>query len=213
MKIDTTAAAQAEALRRARDAVRAELRRELTVQTERAAAVMRVEAPKFRSTLAGSVRIQRISDDEIIVRPQTDYAAWVVHGRKPGKGLPRFFDPRAAGIVAWLESKLQAVRRSTNPLYRTARRGSARFTAEELDLRDRYFMLSRAIKAHGIAPNNFPRRTLEKVQPGFNIAMVAALRRGLAQVRTGTPGTWRSPVFMAAVGRGMRGSISGEGGA
>ena len=161
-------------------AVRAELAAELSLQAGLVETAMKLEAPKFRSTTANSIRRQRVSAQEWLVRPTTDYAKWVVLGRKPGKGLPRFFDPASAGIVAWLESKLQAARRAVNQRYRRARRGSKRFTAEELELRDRYWMLSRAVKQRGIKPDDFVKRTAEKTGPGTRDALIAAVRRGLA---------------------------------
>jgi hypothetical protein len=185
VQIATNAAARAEALRRTAEAVRAELRGELLMQVNRAAVTMKREAPKFRSLITNSVRVTRVSDDEYLVRPNTVYAKWVVKGRKPGKGLPRFNDPRAAGIVAWLESKLQAASRVANPAWRRGKTGSARFQAEELDLRERYMALSRAIRARGIKPNDFPKRTRLQMEPGFRAAMLAAVRRGLAQGRAG----------------------------
>lgn len=185
MSVQTNAAAKADALRRMSTAIRAELRGELTVQAERAAVLMKREAPKFRSLITNSIRVTRVNEDEVLVRPHTVYAKWVVHGRKPGRGLPRFFDPRAAGIVAWLESKLQTTRRAANPAWRKAARGSKRFQGEELELRNRYMALSRAIRARGIKPDNFPLRTRRAIEPAFRAAMLKALQRGVAQGRMG----------------------------
>lgn len=176
----SNATAVAARLRATEEAVRAELAAELAVLAGRVEAAMKRNAPKFRSTLTNSVRRDRVSDHEWLVRPHTDYAKWVVDGRKPGKGLPRFFDPAAASIVAWLESKLQGARRATNPRYRPGARGSSRFTAEELELRDRYWMLSRAVKQRGIKPNDFVKRTADEFQRTGPDMLVAAVRRGLA---------------------------------
>lgn len=183
--VQTNAALVAERLRRAREAVRAELAGELSLQAQRAEAAMKRNAPKFLSTLTNSIRAEKQSDTEWLVRPTTDYAKWVVHGRKPGKGLPRFFDPASASIVAWLESRLRDARRAVAPSYRPGARGSARFTAEELELRDRYWMLSRAVKARGIKPNDFVKRTADQVRGTVPDALAAAVRRGLRQAQGG----------------------------
>jgi chromatin segregation and condensation protein Rec8/ScpA/Scc1 (kleisin family) len=180
VSVQTNAPEVAERLRRARTAVRAELAGELSLQAERAESLMKLEAPKGFSTLANSVRKQRQSGTEYLVRPTVDYAKWVVHGRKPGKGLPRFFDAARSGpAVAWLQARLQDARRAVNPKYRRARRGTKRFTAEELELRDRYWMMSRGIKARGIKADDFVKRAAEKVRATFGADMLAALRRGL----------------------------------
>lgn len=184
MSVQTNAGDVAARLRRARDAVRAELAGELSLQAQRAEAVMKQEAPKGFTTLANSVRKVRQSPTDWLVRPTTDYAKWVVHGRKPGKGLPRFFDALRSGpAVAWLQARLQDARRAVNPKYRRGRRGTARFTAEELELRDRYWMMSRAIKARGIKPDDFPKRTADAVRGTAVDALQAAVKRGLAQMR------------------------------
>ncbi len=183
--VQTNAAAVAERLRRARAAVQAELAGELSLQAQRTEAAMKRNAPKYLSTLTNSIRAEKKSDTEWLVRPTVDYAKWVVHGRKPGKGLPRFFDPKSGAIVAWLEAKLQDARRAVQPRYRRAARGSARFTAEELELRDRYWMLSRAVKARGIKPNDFVKRTADQVKGTVPVALAAAVRRGLRQVQGG----------------------------
>lgn len=184
--VQTNAPSVAQRLRQARDAVRAELAGELSLQAQRAEAVMKQEAPKGFSTLTNSVRRQRISSTEWLVRPTVEYAKWVVHGRKPGKGLPRFFDALRSGpAVAWLEARLQDARRAVNPKYRRARRNTRRFTAEELELRDRYWMMSRGIKARGIKPDNFPKRTADQVRGTTVDALTQAVRRGLQRRREG----------------------------
>ena len=175
----SNAAEVAARLRAAEKAVRAELAGELRLQAGRVEGVMRREAPKFRSTLANSVRAEKVSAMEWFVRPHTDYDKWVQLGRKPGKGLPRFFDPAAAAAVAWLESKLRLARLTVNPRYRPGRRGGARFTAEELELRDRYWALSRAVKQRGIKPNDYVGRTRDQITAGVHAGLLAAVQRGL----------------------------------
>lgn len=181
----TNADAVAVRLRQAGAAVRAELAGEMEIQAGRVAAEMKRQAPKFRSTTTNSVRSDRVSAEEWLIRPHTDYAKWVVHGRRPGKGLPRFFDPASASIVAWLEEKLRGARRAVSARYRPASRGTARFTAEELELRDRYWMLSRAVKQRGIKPNDFVKRTADQVRGSVPNALLLAVRRGLRQAQRG----------------------------
>lgn len=151
------------------------MRVELDRLADRVAAVMRQEAPKHLTTLTNSVRVENETTHTRLVHPTVDYAGWVETGRRPGKGLPRFFDPAAASAVAWLQARMGDAARTANPKYRKARPGTARFTAEELDLRDRYWAWSRAVKQRGIKPNAFVGRTLAKVQP-----LVAAALAGRA---------------------------------
>lgn len=167
-------------LRRVGAAVRAELAAELRRQAGLVAVRMKLEAPKDLSALTNSVREERVSDEEWLVRPTVAYAKWVVHGRKPGKGLPRFFDLATGGVQGWLDRRLMDARRAVNPKYRRARIGSGRRTAEELELRDRYWALSRAIKARGIKPDPFIERTAAAVAPDVRAALRAAAARAVA---------------------------------
>ncbi len=153
-------------------AVEASLEGELDVQAQLVARKMREEAPKFQTTLAGSVHVEKPSRMERLVAPGTDYAEAVHDGVKPGKGLPRYFDPEAVDIVRWLESK---VRSGT----RRARRGSARFTAQELELRDRYQGLSWYVRHHGTKADPFVDRTHEAVAAGVVAGLKAAVARAL----------------------------------
>lgn len=173
----SNAPAVAARLRSAQAAVRAELQAELGVQAEKVAGVMKLEAPKFRSTLTNSVRASRVSAFEWLVRPYTDYDKWVQLGRKPGKGLPRF-DPGSAA-VAWLQSKLNLARLAVNPRYRPGRRGSARRSAEDQELRDRYWAWSRAVKQRGIKPNDYVGRTRDRTTADVQAALAVAVQRGL----------------------------------
>lgn len=183
--IDSNAAAAADRLRRANEAVRAELAGEMNNQAARIAVALKRNAPKGFSTLTDSIRVDPDQPLLKVIAPHTDYAKWVVGGRKPGKGLPRFFDPASAAVVAWLQARLQGARLAVNLKYRRGARGTARFTAEELELRDRYWMLSRAIKARGIKPNDFIKRTAQQFATSTPDALRAAVRRGLQQVQGG----------------------------
>jgi hypothetical protein len=177
----TNAGQAAAKLRRVQEAVRLELARELQTHAQRSAAVMRQEAPKSRSTLANS--IGAVQEDRSglswYVYPTVDYAGWIHKGRKPGKGLPRFFDSASASIVAWLEARIGEASRAANPKWRKARLGSKRRTAAELELRDRYMALSRAVKLRGIKANPFVTRTAEKVRQPTQAALADAVRRGV----------------------------------
>lgn len=183
MSVQTNAGEVATRLNRVGIAVRAQLRQELELRGQLAAAVMRQEAPKWRSSLANSVRVQPqhagVADLAVYVYPAADYAAWVHRGRKPGKALPRFFSPAAASIVAWLEDRIADTRRAADPRWRKARLGTKRRTAAELELRDRYMALSRAVKARGLKANPFVTRTAKQVRGPTIQALVEAVQRGV----------------------------------
>lgn len=182
MSIQTNAAQVAARFERVQVAVRTELESEGNAIAQRLAAEMRRRAPKgVRSLLTNSVRVEHPAVHEFIIRPTAAYAANVERGRKPGKGLPRFFDPAAAGAVAWLEGMLTRASIAANPAFRSGRVGSARRTAAELELRDRYFMWSRAVKARGIKAQPFVKPTADALRAAAHAAMVAAVRRGLAK--------------------------------
>ncbi|MBA4344391.1 MAG: hypothetical protein C0423_19805 [Methylibium sp.] len=182
MKLEHNAHQVAQRYRNAAQAVRTELGRELVSLAELVAARMRVAAPKFRSTTANSVRVTAEGSLRYFVGPHTDYALWLERGRKPGKGLPRFFDPAAAGAVAWLEAQPVVVG-PNGPLRpgsgRRARRGSARRQREELALRDRYMAWSRHVKAQGIRPHPFVKPTADAMSGQVHQLLLAAVRRGV----------------------------------
>jgi hypothetical protein len=115
---------------------------------QEAARDMRRRAPKFQTVLTNSIAVEHVTSLHYRLTVGAAHGAAVEHGRKPGKGLPRFFDPAAAGVVAWLESK--AFAGVAKP-----RKGSKRFAARELELRDRYMGLSRSVKRKGIKAQPF----------------------------------------------------------
>lgn len=175
-------------LQAAGDHIRTELQRALPVLAQRAAAEMRRQAPKgSRSTLANSVQVRPDSPDglAVMVEPTVDYAKWVHGGRKPGKGLPRFFDPASASVVAWLESRIGDAKRAVNPKWRRARVGTARRSADELELRDRYWAMSRAVKARGIKADPFVTRTAAAVQKSTVDGLVLAVQAGVRKAGLG----------------------------
>lgn len=146
---------------------------ELHDVAERGAALMRQKAPKHRSTLANSIRVHAPEPMTREIRPGVAYAAAVHDGRKPGKGLPRFFDPAAKSIVEWLEKKAFAGTRKP-------RKGTGRFTARELLLRDRYMGLSWHVRRHGIKGQPFAKETADELAPMFQARMAARAARELA---------------------------------
>lgn len=118
---------------------------------------MRELAPKWHTTLANSITVSMPAPNTWEIRPGVDYGLYVEAGRKPGKGLPRFFDPAAKPIVDWLASKafvgLARVRKNTR-----------RFMARELELRDRYMGLSRHVKFKGLKAHPFVEPTAKEFE-------------------------------------------------
>lgn len=177
LQLTTTAHGSAARLRALAQALAPELRRTRGVLAQLVAQRMRVNAPKgVRSLLTNSIRAEEEGADSHLVKPNVAYAAAVEKGRRPGKGLPRFFDPAASGAVAWLEARLAGARRLANPKYRKARTGSKRGQAEELELRDAYMAWSRAVKLRGIKAQPFVRPTAEQMQGPVVQGLVAAVR-------------------------------------
>lgn len=159
-------------------AVEKALDAELDVQAQLVARKMREEAPKFQTVLTNSVHVEKPSAMVRLVAPGTDYAEAVHDGVKPGKGLPRYFDPEAVDIVRWLESKVRG------PAKR-ARRGSARFSAQEVELRDRYQGLSWHVRLFGTEPNPFVDRTHEAMAGSVVAGLKAAVARALNEDSAG----------------------------
>lgn len=139
----------------------------LDVQAQVVMRTMRQEAPKFLTTLTQSINVEKPTPMSRLIAPGTDYAQAVHEGTKPGKGLPRFFDPAAGDIVMWLESKVRGAAKRP-------RRNSKRFTAAELELRDRYEGLSLHVRRYGTKPNRFVERTVVEAASGVVAALKAA---------------------------------------
>jgi hypothetical protein len=169
----------AQRYRGAAAALRGELSSTLDWLGPRVAVTMKQEAPKYLSTLTNSVTVVREDALSRLVKPTAAHAYNVEKGRKPGKGLPRFYDPAAKSAVGWLESKLNGALRAANPKYRPGRIGSKRRTAFEQELKDRYMAWSRHVKLKGIKADPFVRRTTDQWRQLAPAALRAAVRRGL----------------------------------
>lgn len=156
--------------------VRMALVGELDVLAQMAARRMKINAPKFRSTLANSVHVIATSQLEREIAPGVDYAQKVTDGIKPGgRGLPRFFDPKSASIMDWLQSHP----RGGGTRRRQARNGSRAFTAAMLDLRDRYEGLAWFVRRHGIKGNPFVQKTYDEMQPLVRPRLMAAVQAAM----------------------------------
>lgn len=165
--------------------IEGEVHGQMASLAQRIAATMRQRAPKFRTTLAQSIRHDENARFDFVIRPHTDYADDVERGRKPGKHLPRFFDPASASIVAWLESRISSHARRLNPKFRPGKLGSARRTAAELELRDRYMALSWHVKHHGLKAHPYVKPTADEWRPRVPPELTLAVRRGLQLARFG----------------------------
>lgn len=146
---------------------------ELAVQAQKAAVLMKKRAPKWRSHLTNSIHAKRETDYAWNVGPGVDYAQAVEEGSRPGKGLPRWADPEAADIKAWLESKVMGGRRR-------ARKNSTRAVQDNLELRDRYQGLAWHVRHFGIKPHPFAAPTAQEMREMFPRSMKLAARRFLA---------------------------------
>jgi hypothetical protein len=142
---------------------------ELEVQAQLVARALRAKVAKFRSTTALSIHVEDTGDFEKTIAPGTAYAWYIEHGVKPGgKGLPRFFDPASADIVAWLQTKLRAGGRSPA-------RGSKAFQSAELALRNRYEGLAWHIRHYGVKAQPFIEPTAQELAAPVAAALRAAL--------------------------------------
>ncbi|MDH4451363.1 MAG: HK97 gp10 family phage protein [Rhodoferax sp.] len=150
------------------------LKAELAVVAQLAARMMRAKAAKWRTTLTQSIDAHQVDDMTWEVKPGVDYAYYVENGVKPGgKGLPRFFDPASKSIVDWLQSKAFV----GSP---RVRKGTARFTAQEQELRDRYEGLAWHIRHKGTKAQPFAAPTAREMEPVMLRRMNLAVRRVLA---------------------------------
>ncbi len=156
---------------------------ELAVQAQKAAVLMKKHAnarpnggkPAGTGALVQSIMPVRESDTAYSVGPGTgiDYAVALEKGRGPGKGLPRWADPEAADIKAWLDRSVFRGRRR-------ARKNSKRAVQDNLELRDRYQGLAWHVRHFGIKPHPFAAPTAQEMREMFPRSMELAARRFLA---------------------------------
>lgn len=129
-----------------------EMEREVWAEMARiaqeAARKMRDLAPKWRSELVNSITVTMPAPNTWEIRPGAEHGLYREKGQRPGKHLPRFFDPAAKSIVDWLASKAFTGRRR-------ASKGSRAFTNRELELRDRYMGLSWHVFHEGLRAQPF----------------------------------------------------------
>lgn len=150
-----------------------ELERELSVSGQLVARRQRSLAPKFRSLLVNSINVQRPGPLERDIGPAAEYAAPQEEGVRPGgKGLPRFSDPDAADIKAWLQSKAFAGRRRP-------RGNTMAAVMANLELRDRYQGLAWHIRRKGVKPTPHVLPALLQLEGEIGKRMQAAAERAI----------------------------------
>jgi len=163
------------AMRQVSAATEHELAGELDALGQLVARRMRAKATKFRSLMAISVAM---SKPEPLVRdigPTVSYAAAQEEGVRPGgKGLPKFGDPEAADIVAWLRTKAFSGRSAPRPNSMAAVRA-------DLELRDRYEGLAWHIRHHGVKASPFVAPALSELEGVIHVRLQAAAERALQQ--------------------------------
>lgn len=144
-----------------------------------AARTMRDKAPKWRSTLTQSIHPTMPAPFTWEIGPASvHYAVYRERGQRPGKHLPAFGTPAAKDITEWLRNKAFAGLRRVSA-------GTKRFSARELELRDRYMGLSWHVKHKGLKPQPFVQPTHEEMARLVPQRMAAAAQRLLAQSNAG----------------------------
>jgi hypothetical protein len=163
------------AMRQVPAATEHELAGELDALGQLVARRMRAKARKFRTLMTNSVTVQ---SPEPLVReigPTVGYADAQEEGVRPGgKGLPKFSDPAAADIIAWLRTKAFSGRARARPNSMAAVRA-------DLELRDRYEGLAWHIRHKGVKPGPFIKSALDELEPVIRVRLQAAAERALAQ--------------------------------
>ena len=159
-----------------------EMASELDVLAQIAARRMRELAPKARTTLTNSITVSAPGPLEREIRPGVFYAPFVEDGIKPGgRGLPRFVAD-STGIVGWLQSTAFSGASRV-------RKGTGKFTARELELRDRYEGLAWHIRHHGTKAHPFVEPTAREMETQMPKRLDLAVRRVLARSMGGGSAT------------------------
>lgn len=143
---------------------------ELDVLAQLFARRMKLTVKKFRSETANSINVQAPSPLVREIKPGTAHAQYLEDGVKPGgKGLPRFFDPASASIVAWLKTKAFSGRS-------TPRKFSKGAQVANLELRDRYEGLAWHIRHKGVKASPFVGPTFRALEPTARVRLLAAVQ-------------------------------------
>lgn len=159
-------------------AMERELWAEMARIAQEAARKMRDLAPKWRSELVNSITVSMPAPLTWEIRPGVEHGLYREKGQRPGKHLPRFFDPAAKPIVDWLASKAFAgVRR--------AKVGSRKFQSRELELRDRYMGLSWHVKHKGLRAQPFVEPVAVDVQRTAPQRLEAVVAKALSAANGG----------------------------
>lgn len=154
-------------------AMEREMDGELDVLAQLVARRMRQLAPKFRSLLALSVRVESPQALTRDIGPTASYAEAQEDGIAPGgKGLPKFSDPAAADVIAWLKTKAFSGRSAP-------RADSMAAVRAELELRDRYEGLAWHIRHKGMKASPFVKPAFDQLQPVIEVRLQAAAERAL----------------------------------
>lgn len=154
---------------------------------------MRRRAPKFQTALTNSISATYVAQAHYRIDVGAAHGAAVEHGRKPGKGLPRFFDPAAADMVAWLERNRAShwaafagpLARGQKRLSKKPRVGGKRFTEQELELRDRYMAVSRKVKFKGIKAQPFFTPVVDELQRTMPQLLAETVQAAVARANAG----------------------------
>ena len=151
---------------------------EMAQLAQEAVRFMKNRAPKWRSTLTNSIHAEMVDPTSWRIGPGVAYGRAVEEGRGPGKSLPRWSDPAAADIKAWLTSKVFKGRKR-------ARKGTMGVVREDLELRDRYQGLAWHVRHKGIKAHPFAAPTLDMMERTFPARLELAARRFLAGQQAG----------------------------
>lgn len=154
-------------------AVEREVVAALDRQSQMLARVMRAKAPKFQTALTDSIKVDAPTEFSRVIAPHVAHGVYQELGIAPGgKGLPRFSDPAAAPIVAWLKSKAFTGH--------APRRGSRKLVTQNLELRDRYEGLAWHVRHSGMKASPFVKPTFDEQRNNVAEALRRAVAKGMA---------------------------------
>lgn len=155
-------------------ALERELQAELDVSAQFLVRSMRARVRKFRSLLLAGIHARATEPFVRDVGPTANYAGPQEEGIKPGgRGLPRFNDPAAADVIAWLRTKAFAGRSSP-------RRNAMSAVRANLELRDRYEGLAWHIRHKGMKAAPYVLPAFQELERPLRKRLELAAERGLA---------------------------------
>lgn len=137
---------------------------------EEMARAAREAAPKSLSTLANSIRVDRVGDLHYEIAPGVNYARAVEEGTGPAAGRPKYY-PNPDGLKQYIETTPRARG------FEWAKRGSGKREAQRYDIWHRSRAMAWWIYQHGTRAQPYMRPAFDATRERVRDLVVTSMRQ------------------------------------